>query len=96
MPKDNIAKRGHNRTGGVAVEQLKSVIERYENLQEEKQGIADDQRAVLAEAKANGFDVKAIKEIIKQRRQDAAEREEFEAMLGTYQRALGMIPELDL
>ena len=88
--KNEPAKKGHNRVGGVAVEQLLSTITRWEKLQEEKQGIAADQREVMAEAKANGFDTKAIREIIKLRAMDAAEREERQAILETYQRALGL------
>ena len=67
---------GHNRrkVGGVAVDQLKSIIGRVEKLEEEKAGIAADIRDVFAEAKGNGFDVKAIRTIIKMRKKDAAER----------------------
>ena len=89
---------GHNNppvTGGVAVEQLKSIIERIERLEEEKSNVACDIKEVYSEAKGNGFDVKAIREIIKQRKQDEADREEQELILDTYRRALGMIPELD-
>lgn len=82
------------RTGGVAVDQLRSIIERVERLEEEKQGIAADVRDVLAEAKGNGFDVKAIRKILKMRQQDASEREEAEAVLDTYLRALGMQRDL--
>lgn len=83
------------RTGGVAVDQLKSIIGRVEKLEEEKQAISADIRDVFAEAKGNGFDVKAIRQIIKLRKMDASEREEQETMLDTYMRALGMLPELD-
>jgi len=83
------------RTGGVAVDQLKSIIGRVEKLEEEKSGISADIRDVFAEAKGNGFDVKAIRQIIKLRKMDASEREEAETMLDTYMRALGMLPELD-
>lgn len=81
--------------GGVAVEQLKSIIARVEKLEEEKKGIADDIRDVFAEAKGNGYDVKAIRSIIKIRKMDAAEREEAETILDTYMHALGMIPEYE-
>src|SRR5436189_4326532 len=88
---------GHNKTrvGGVAVDQLKSVISRIEKLEEEKAGLAADIRDVFAEAKGNGFDVKAIRTIIKLRKMDAQEAEEQETVLDTYRRALGMLPELD-
>ena len=83
------------RVGGVAVDQLKSIIGRVEKLEEEKAAIADDIKDVFAEAKGNGYDVKAIRQIIKLRKMDAQEREEEETILDTYLRALGMLPELD-
>ncbi|MEZ5691592.1 MAG: DUF2312 domain-containing protein [Rickettsiales bacterium] len=83
------------RVGGVAVDQLRSVIARIEKLEEEKAAIADDIKDVFAEAKGNGFDVKAIRKIIRIRKMDAQEREEEETVLDTYLRALGMLPELD-
>lgn len=89
---------GHNRpprAGGIAVEQLRSIIERIERLNEEKAGIASDIKDVFAEARGNGYDVKTLRQIIKLRKQDAAERDEAEHMLDTYRRALGMIPELE-
>ena len=83
------------RAGGVAVDQLKSIIGRVEKLEEEKSGISADIRDVFAEAKGNGFDTKAIRTIIKMRKMDASEREEQETILDTYLHALGMIPELE-
>jgi len=81
--------------GGVAGDQLKSIIERIEKLEEEKAAIAVDIREVFAEAKANGFDVKAMRQIIKLRKMEHAERDEQEHMLDLYKRVLGMLPELD-
>jgi uncharacterized protein (UPF0335 family) len=83
------------RVGGVAVDQLKSIIARIEKLEEEKAAISDDIKDVFAEAKGNGYDVKAIRQIIKLRKMDAQEREEEETILDTYLRALGMLPELN-
>jgi uncharacterized protein (UPF0335 family) len=83
------------RVGGVAVDQLKSIIMRVEKLEEEKTGIAADIKDVFAEAKGNGYDVQAIRQIIKRRKMDAQELEEQETILVTYLRALGMLPELD-
>lgn len=82
---------GHNK-GGVAVDQLKSIISRVENLEEQKAAVAADIRDIYAEAKGNGFDTKAIKRIIKIRGMDAAQREEQETILDTYMNALGMLP----
>jgi uncharacterized protein (UPF0335 family) len=84
-----------NRVGGVAVDQLRSIIGRVEKLEEEKTGISADIREVFAEAKGNGFDIRAIRSIIRLRKMDASEREEQETILDTYRRALGMLPELD-
>jgi uncharacterized protein (UPF0335 family) len=84
-----------NRVGGVAVDQLKSIIGRVEKLEEEKNAISADIREVFAEAKGNGFDTKAIRTIVKLRKMDESERDEQETILDTYRRALGMLPELD-
>ncbi|MBN9023398.1 MAG: DUF2312 domain-containing protein [Rhizobiales bacterium] len=77
---------------GIARDQLKSVIERIERLEEEKQAIADDIKEVYAEAKGNGFDTKIIRQVIRIRKQDSAERQEQEALLDVYLAALGMAP----
>jgi uncharacterized protein (UPF0335 family) len=74
-----------------AKEQLKSIIERIERLEEEKKTISDDIRDVYAEAKGNGFDVKALRTIVRLRKQDANERAEEETILETYMQALGML-----
>ncbi len=75
----------------LAKDQLKAIVERIEHLEEEKKAIADDIRDVYAEAKGNGFDVKALRTVIRLRKQDKAERAEQEAILETYLHALGMI-----
>jgi uncharacterized protein (UPF0335 family) len=74
-----------------AKDHLKAFVERVERLEEEKKTIADDIRDVYSEAKANGFDVKALRQIIKLRKQDVDERKEQEAILETYMHALGML-----
>jgi uncharacterized protein (UPF0335 family) len=74
----------------VAADQLKSIIERIERLEEEKAGIAGDIKDVYAEAGANGFDVKVLREIVRLRKQDHDERQEHDAVLETYLTALGM------
>lgn len=84
-------KQGHNRVGGVAVDQLKSIISRVEKLEAEKAGIAADIKDVFAEARGNGWDVKAIRQILKIRKMDQAEREEAENILDIYLNALGML-----
>jgi uncharacterized protein (UPF0335 family) len=71
--------------------QIKAIVERIERLEEEKKTISDDIRDVYAEAKGNGFDVKALRTIIRMRKQDANERAEQETILETYMQALGML-----
>ncbi len=79
--------------GGVAAGQLKSVVERIERLEEEKAALAGDIREVYAEAKANGFDSKTLRQVVKLRKMDRAERQEQEALLDLYMHALGMAVE---
>ena len=74
-----------------AKDQLKAFVERIEKLEEEKKAISDDIRDVYAESKANGFDVKALRQIIKLRKIEPTERDEQEAILETYMQALGML-----
>jgi uncharacterized protein (UPF0335 family) len=81
-----------SQTGGVAAGQLKSFVERIERLEEEKKGIADDIRDVFAEAKGQGFDTKIMRQVIRLRKKDSAERQEEEALLDLYMHALGMAP----
>ena len=74
-----------------AKDQLKAIIERIEKLEEEKKAISDDIKDVYAEARGNGFDVKALRTIIRIRKQDADQRTEQETILETYMQALGML-----
>ena len=78
---------------GIAQGQLRSIVERIERLEEEKATIADDIKEVYAEAKANGFDVKILRKVIRLRKVDRAEREEEEALIDLYLHALGMVPD---
>jgi uncharacterized protein (UPF0335 family) len=66
-------------------------IERVERLEEEKKGIASDITDIYSEAKGNGYDVKALRTIVRLRKQDVHEREEQEAILETYMHAMGMV-----
>jgi len=74
-----------------AKDHLKAFVERVERLEEEKKAIADDVRDVYAEAKSSGFDVKALRTVVRLRKQDVNERKEQEAILETYLHALGML-----
>jgi len=77
--------------GGVTGDQLRSLIERIERLEEEKAALAEDIREVFAEAKGNGFDVKIMRQVIRLRKMETGDRQELEALLDTYKAALGML-----
>ena len=74
--------------GGLAVDRLRSLIERIERLEEEQKALSSDIRDNFAEAKSAGFDVKIMRTIIKLRKMNAADRDEQETLLETYRRAL--------
>ena len=74
----------------VAADQLRLFIERIERLEEEKKGIADDVKDVYAEAKANGYDTKTMRAIVRLRRMETHVRQEADALLETYRSALGL------
>ncbi len=74
--------------GGIAAGQLKSLIERIERLEEEKKGLADDIRDVYAEAKGVGFDPKVMRQVIRLRKMERADRQELEALLDLYMNAI--------
>ncbi len=76
----------------VAREQLRSIVERIERLEEDKQAIADDIKDVYGEAKANGFDTKVLRDVVRMRKQDQTERQEQDAIRDLYLHALGMLP----
>lgn len=76
--------------GNVAAEQLRLFIERIERLEEEKKGISDDVKDVYAEAKANGYDTKTMRAIVKLRKMETHARQESDALLETYRNALGL------
>ena len=77
--------------GNVAAEQLRLFIERIERLEEEKKGIADDIRDVYAEAKAQGYDTKTMRTIVRLRKMEKDARDEADALLETYRTALGLV-----
>ncbi len=82
--------------GGVAGEQLKSLIERIERLEEEKSALSGDIKEVYAEAKGNGFEPKIMRQIIRIRKMDKDALDEQESLLDLYKRALGMSAETEL
>ena len=75
---------------GFAKEHLRSYIERIERLEEEKKALADDIKEVYSEAKGTGFDTKVMRQVIRLRKMESADRQEQEAMLDLYLSALGM------
>ncbi|RJF88574.1 DUF2312 domain-containing protein [Oleomonas cavernae] len=76
---------------GIAGEQLRQFVARIERLEEEKAALTADIREVYAEAKGNGFDTKVLRQVIKLRKIDKAERQEMDAILELYLEALGMM-----
>lgn len=77
-------------SGGTAADRLRSLVERIERLEEERKALSNDIKDIYAEAKSAGFDVKVLRELIRIRKQEAAEVEELETLLDVYRRALGM------
>lgn len=76
-----------------AQKHLRQFVEQIERLEEEKKAIADDIRDKFSEAKAVGFDVKALRQIVRLRKKSVSERQEEESMLAVYMHALGMLDE---
>ncbi len=84
---------GHNSeapTPALAADRIRSIVERVERLESERKDLGDDIRDIYSEAKGTGFDVKALRTIVRLRRMDANERAEQETILETYLHALGM------
>jgi uncharacterized protein (UPF0335 family) len=75
---------------GFAKEHLRSFVERIERLEEEKKALSDDIREVYSEAKGTGFDTKVMRQVVRLRKMESADRQEQEAMLDLYLNALGM------
>lgn len=76
--------------GGIAVDRLRSIIERVERLEEEKKTLSADIKDIFAEAKSAGFEVKVIRQVLAIRKRKPAEVEEQETLLDLYRTALGM------
>ncbi len=76
--------------GGIAAERLRSFIERIERLEEEKAALSGDIREVYAEAKATGFDLRTIRQVVRLRKLDRDARHEQEHLLDLYKRAVGL------
>ena len=81
---------GDNSKKTVAVERLRSLVERIERMEEERKNVSSDIRDIYVEAKSAGFDVKVLRKLIALRRQEPADVEEQETLLDVYRHALGM------
>jgi uncharacterized protein (UPF0335 family) len=77
-------------SGTVAADQLRLFVERIERLREERKGLGDDIRDVFSEARSNGYDTKAIKELLRLRAMETHTRQEWDALVETYRQALGI------
>ncbi|MBT5432370.1 MAG: DUF2312 domain-containing protein [Alphaproteobacteria bacterium] len=75
---------------GIAGEKLLSLIQRVENLEEDRTNIAEDVREVYREAKGLGFDPKIIRQLVKLRKMETDDRQELEALIDSYKTAIGM------
>lgn len=75
---------------GVAADRLRSIVDRIERLEEEKKALSDDIKDIFSEAKGAGFDLKALRQIIRMRKWEPAELEQHETLVDLYRRALGM------
>ncbi|MDB5415087.1 MAG: putative exported protein [Rubritepida sp.] len=79
-----------NDVGGIAVDRLRSIIDRIERLEEERKALGSDITDIYTEAKSAGFNVKVVRQVIRLRKMEPAEVEELETLLDLYRRALGM------
>lgn len=87
----DVSDDNRSNSGTVAANHLRSFVERVERLEADKAAIADDIKEVYAEAKGAGFDTKALRKIVSERKQNADDLAEFESILDLYRHALGMI-----
>ena len=86
----DVLEKTETKTGGIAADRLRSIVERIERLEEERKALGGDIRDIYAEAKSAGFDVKVLRQLIRIRKQEPADVEEQETLLDVYRRALGM------
>ena len=76
--------------GGIASDRMRTIVERIERLEEEKTALSADLREVYSEAKGTGFDAKILRQIVRLRKLDGADRREQEELLDLYKLALEM------
>ncbi|MQX36577.1 DUF2312 domain-containing protein [Roseospira navarrensis] len=87
---DEAQRTGETDVGGIAAEQLRSFIERIENLEEEKSNLQNDIKDVYAEAKSTGFDTKIMRQIVRLRKMDRDDLAEQDELLDLYRRAVNV------
>lgn len=80
-----------SKAAGISSDQLQSIVQRLERLEEEKKSLAADIKEIYAEAKAAGFNTKILRTVIKLRTLDRAERQEQDSLIDLYLQALGML-----
>jgi uncharacterized protein (UPF0335 family) len=73
---------------GIAGDQLRTIVERIEHVEEEIKELNEAKKEIYQEAKGNGFDVKILREVIRVRKQDQEERDEQESLLDAYLEAI--------
>jgi uncharacterized protein (UPF0335 family) len=78
------------KTGGIAADRLRSIVERIKRLEEERKELGSDIKDIYAEAKSAGLDVKALRAVIGIRKRDSADVEEHELLVNLYRATLGM------
>lgn len=88
MPLDDTQQ--DTQVGGIAADRLRSIVERYERLEQEKKALSSDQKDLMQEAASGGFDVKVLRQLIRLRKLDPNVAEEQESLLDLYRHALGM------
>ena len=85
-----VVEKPGTKTGGIAADRLRSLVERIERLEEERKALGSDIKDIYAAAKSAGFDVKVLRQLIRIRKQEPADVEEQETLLDVYRRALEM------
>jgi uncharacterized protein (UPF0335 family) len=80
--------------GEVAGDQLRTIVERIEQVEEEIKELTEARKEIYLEAKGNGFDVKVLREVIRVRKQDQKERDEHETLLDVYLQAIKVAPRV--
>lgn len=81
--------------GSNSAAELEALISRIENVEEQKRALADDLKGIYAEARITGFDTRAMRKVVAERKLDTAERKERRAVFDTYAAALNLYPEFE-